>query len=75
MRYAVFCPCSVETKGLAWPDPDKVMHWFLWSWIHDKDDRAKCRHCGDILKVANKDEEKKYGHITNTEDARSTGAE
>jgi len=62
MLYHVYCPCNVKTKGLLTlgKNPDCLMQWFIWSWIYDGDKRASCKHCGDILKIADDKIIKKY---------------
>lgn len=48
--YSIFCPCSVELLGEARVDGD-VMPYFVEPWVHAADARARCRHCGEIVRI------------------------
>lgn len=51
MTYQIYCPCSVERLGPATISGD-FWPYFIWNWIFERDPRAKCRHCGEIVRIA-----------------------
>lgn len=46
----IYCECkhnelgTTKVQGDFWP-------YVVFGWIHDKHPKAKCKHCGEILKV------------------------
>lgn len=47
--FEIYCPCKVKEIGIVRVIGD--LPYFLWGWIHDKDPRAKCKYCGQIVKI------------------------
>ena len=48
-NYEIYCPCMVEKIGFGKVNGD--IAYLLWGWIKDKDERAKCKFCGEIVKI------------------------
>jgi hypothetical protein len=47
--YQIYCPCSVKELGPA--RVDGLLAYFVEPWVHSKDKRAKCKHCGEIVRI------------------------
>jgi hypothetical protein len=44
----IWCGCrgdNIPPAGL-----NEVSHFIIWSWIYEKDDRARCKYCNDFVK-------------------------
>ncbi|MEE8607886.1 MAG: hypothetical protein V3S55_09785, partial [Nitrospiraceae bacterium] len=57
--FLFYCPCKVAEIGFAvaghGPKGDGFFPYLLWTWIREKTKQAKCRHCGEIVKMVGDD--------------------
>ncbi len=67
--FLFYCPCKVAEIGLAvaghGPNGDGIFPYFLWDWIRQRNKRARCRHCGEIVRMVGDDRALDHRHGIN----------